>query len=67
MAITTVQAGSTKLKTVLVTKPCLGPGGVVLTKGQTVRVPEADAHTLVSGTQARFVTKEDEAAAGVKK
>jgi hypothetical protein len=58
MAITTVQQNSNKLKAVLVTKPCLGPGGVVLTKGQQVRVPEADAHTLVSGGQAKFIVAE---------
>jgi len=61
MSITTVQPGSSKLKTVNVTaKAVLGPGGVVLTKGQTVRVPEADAHTLVSGGQAQFVTAEEQ-------
>jgi hypothetical protein len=56
MAITTVQAGSGKLKAVLVKRGCLGPGGAVLTKGMTVRMAEADAYTLVSGEQAEFIT-----------
>ena len=56
MAITTVQAGSSKLRAVVITaKAVLGPGGTVLTKGMTVRVPVADAYTLVSGEQAKFI------------
>lgn len=54
MAITTVQGGSNKLRVVKILSPCLGPGGVVLEKGRTVRIPEADAYTLVSGSQAVF-------------
>lgn len=66
MAITTVvQSGSNSLRAIeiLIQKPAsgvLGPGGKVLTHGQQVRVPEMDAHTLVSGGQAKFL-KEDEA------
>jgi hypothetical protein len=56
MAITTVQANSGKLKAVVIKRACLGPGGVVLTKGQQVRMAEADAYTLVSGEQAEFIT-----------
>lgn len=58
MGITTVQAGSSKLKAIKILRPCLGPGGKPLTKGQSVRVPEADAHTLVSGEQAEFIKDE---------
>ena len=59
MAITTIQAGSKKLKAILVKKNCLGPGGTVLTKGQRVRVPEPDAYTLVSGEQAEHISDAD--------
>ena len=58
MAITTVQSGAGKFRVVKVLRPCLGPGGVVLEKGRTVRIPEGDAYTLVSGEQAEFA-KED--------
>jgi hypothetical protein len=65
--ITTVQAGSKKLRTVLVKKSVLGPGGVVLTKGMTVRIPEADAYTLVSGEQAEYLSSAEEARAAASK
>jgi hypothetical protein len=61
MAITTVQSGAGKFRVVKVTRPCLGPGGVVLEKGRTVRIPEADAYTLTSGGQAEFVEDADQA------
>jgi len=67
MAITTVQAGSNKLRTVLINKHCLGPGGTPLFKGNTYQVPENDAYTLVSGDQAEFVTPPAAAAAADKK
>jgi hypothetical protein len=66
MAIQTVQAGSATLKAILVTSPCLGPGGAVLLKGMTVRVPEPDAWTLVSGQQAEFISDTAAAAADKK-
>jgi hypothetical protein len=62
MAITTLQGGPTKLRIVKILSPCLGPGGVVLNKGRKVRIPEADAYTLVSGMQAEFA-EEDSAEA----
>jgi hypothetical protein len=65
MAITTVQAGANKLRAVKIKKHCLGPGGKALFKGQSVRIPEQDAYTLVSGQQADFIT--DEAAAEKEK
>jgi hypothetical protein len=63
MAIQTIQAGSKLLRAILVTKSCLGPGGTPLSKGMTVRVPENDAYTLVSGDQAEFITETAAAAA----
>jgi hypothetical protein len=63
MAIQTIQAGSTKLRALRVTKDCLGPGGSVLLKGMTVKVPENDAYTLVCGEQAEFLTDTQAAAA----
>jgi hypothetical protein len=60
MAITTVQGGSNKLRVVKILSPCLGPGGTVLEKGRKVRIPEADAYTLVNGTQAEFADDADE-------
>jgi hypothetical protein len=65
MAITTVQAGSNKLRAIRVKASCLGPGGTPLMPGMTVRVPEADAYTLVSGEQAEFISDAAEAAAAV--
>lgn len=62
MAITTVQGGSKNLRVVKIISPCLGPGGVVLEKGRIVRIPEADAYTLVSGTQAVFAEDAEEKA-----
>lgn len=58
MAITTVQGGPNKLRVVKILSPCLGPGGVVLEKGRKVRIPENDAYTLVSGTQAEFAEED---------
>jgi hypothetical protein len=66
MAISTIQAGSNKLRAIVVTKACLGPGGAQLFPGMTVRVPEADAYTLVSGDQADFVSETAAAAADKK-
>ena len=60
MAISTVQGGSNKLRVVKILRACLGPGGVVLEKGRTVRIPEPDAYTLVSGMQAEFVEDSDD-------
>lgn len=54
MAITIVQGTNKNLRVVKILSPCLGPGGVVLVKGRIVRIPEADAYTLVSGNQAVF-------------
>jgi len=67
MAIQTIQAGSNKLRAILVTKNCLGPGGTALLKGMTVRVPESDAYTLLSGDQAEFVTETAAVAVSDKK
>jgi hypothetical protein len=67
MAITTVQAGSNKLRAIRVKADCLGPGGAQLFKGMIVRVPEADAWTLVSGDQAEFISDTAEAAAAADK
>lgn len=54
MAISTIQSGNGKLRTIKVLSDCLGPGGAVLEKNVTVKVPESDAYTLVSGQQAEF-------------
>jgi hypothetical protein len=65
MAITAIlPGGNNKLRAIeiQITKPAnavLGPGGATLTDGQQVRVPEADAHTLVSAGQARFIKDSD--------
>jgi hypothetical protein len=66
MAIQTIQAGSSKLRAILITKPCLGPGGTALLKGMTVRVPENDAYTLISGDQAEFISETAAAVADKK-
>lgn len=55
MAITTVQSGSRKLIAVVIKKHCLGPGGEPLEKGRKVRIPEADAYTLIAGEQAEKI------------
>lgn len=53
MAITTLNgAASQKFEAVKVLTGVLGPGGVHLDKGQVVRIPVADAYTLISGGQA---------------
>ena len=63
MPITTVQHGTKKLRLIRIKKHCLGPGGAVLHAGQTVRVPEQDAYTLVNGFQAEFLSEADAARA----
>lgn len=69
MAITVVQGGTSKLRAIeiVITRPAsgvLGPGGTILTHGQQVRVPEADAHTLVSAKQATYIKDADAKPAG---
>jgi hypothetical protein len=67
MAIQQIQGGSKKLRTVTIKKSVLGPGGVPLHKGMTVRIPENDAYTLVSGEQAGYLNTEQEARAAAAK
>ena len=63
MAITTIHPGSKTTKAVVILKDCLGPGGTPLLKGAKVRLPEADAFTLISGEQAKPLSDADAAKA----